>query len=190
MRSLLFLLALACAPKAPPAAPAADAPAADAPAATLPTPYTAEQIRDAMPTGATMRFRLERADQPTTEMRWEVTASDAQGCTLHSAIYDAATGALVQDEGAMTHTWVELRGHAAFPVEGTVVSEAELDLPMGHRRVTVYRVPDEGVMVDYHFAPELPGPPVLMVVSFGDRELTRMTMLERSPLPGAPAPQP
>ena len=35
-----------------------------APAGTLPTPFTADQIRDTNPPGTTLRFRLSAPDQP------------------------------------------------------------------------------------------------------------------------------
>lgn len=180
---ILTTLLLACGPKvpsstAPAAGPSAEAPA-PATAQTLPTPYSAEQIRDAMPVGRTMHFKLEKAGQPPVELRWKVTASDANGCTIHEEIVDPSAGAPVAPGDDSTHAWEELRQHAAFPAQGTVVSQREIDAPMGRLRVDVYRVSEDAAVTEYSFAPDMPGPPVLMVVTAGDQEVMRMTMLER-----------
>ncbi len=180
-----LLLLLACAPKtAAPSAPtdAPTAPAATAPE-TLPTPYTAEQLRAAMPVGTTMRYRLDAAEQPTMEQRWVVTAADEQTCTIASTMHDPQSGELKVDEGAETSAWTELRDHAAFPPGLTTETSEEIDIPAGHFATRVYHVrqPD-GPIRHFWFAPELPGPPVQMVVAAPDgTELMKMTLLERSP---------
>ncbi len=187
---LLTLLLLACASKAPvpTAAPAEAAPAEAAPAAALkdnllPTPFTAEQLRAAMPVGTLMRFRLEAEGQMPAEQRWQVTAADAETCTIASAIYDLSSGALLVDEGAETSTWAELRDHAAFPAGLTTQTSEEIEVPAGRLSVAGYHVrqPD-GPMRHFWFSPALPGPPVKMsVVAPNGTELMSMALIERTP---------
>lgn len=183
----LLILLLACGPKNP-SAPTASAPSTEvaevAAPANLPTPYTAEQIRDAMPVGTRVRFRVEAAGQPTVEKTMVVTAADVSTGTFTSQTVDPASGAVLQEEGSSAYPWAELREHAAFPVSQTARSDAEIELPMGRHATWVYTVTDPaGPVTTYWFATTLPGPPVQMVVSQGGAEVMRMTMIEHS-VPG------
>lgn len=180
----------------PPAAPSAAAPSAPTapsvgdraalaplPDGTLPRMFTAEQLRAAMPVGHTLRLRYQPAGAPATEARWRVVAADERGCTIASQVYDPA-GALVRDEGNGTSTWAELREHAAFPAADTTVTDGTVEVPAGRFASRVYRVTTRdaaGVVTvkTLHFAVDLPGPPVLMIVERDGREVMRMTMLER-----------
>lgn len=183
----LLILLLACGPKNT-SAPTTSAPSTEvaevaevAAPASLPTPYTAEQIRDAMPVGTRVRFRVEAAGQPTVEKTMVVTAADESTGTFTSQTVDPASGAVLKDEGPSAYPWAELREHAAFPASQTERADAEIELPMGRYATWVYTVTDPaGPVTNYWFATALPGPPVQMVVSQGEAELMRMTMIEHS----------
>ncbi len=185
MRTTLLLLALGCGPKAPSttAPTATPSPTVETASANLPTPYTAEQIRAAMPVGSVLRFRVDAMGEASKELRWKVISSDATGCTMHQEAHHADSGELIDDLGDVAFVWTELRDHAAFPAASATVSSGEVDVPLGHFKVNSYTVRQEnGSTVTYHFAPDLPGPPVLMVVIAGEVEVARMSALERSPL--------
>lgn len=187
---LLLLATSACA-SAPPAAssgPAATPPAAPvAPAATAasdvaPKPFTAEQIRAAMPVGHEVRFRVEKAGAPPLVMQWNVIAADAASMTMTTRLF-AEDGTLVADEGQETHRWDALVEHAAFPAAATVRSEGPVEVPAGKFAGMTYVVRgEEGgapTVTTYVFARELPGPPVSMVVEAGGAVVMRMTLLSR-----------
>ena len=179
--TLLLALLLACGPKAAPPVSPVNPSAALAPE-TLPTPYTAEQIRDAMPVGTVIRLKMEVSGQPLTEQRWTVTAADAEGCTIHSEVLDAGTGALLVDEGSDASRWDELRDHAAFPAAHTTQAEGEITVPAGTFATRIYHVsaPDAPSR-HFWFSPDLPGPPVQMTVLAPDgAELMRMSLIERT----------
>lgn len=189
MKFLLLLLG-ACAahaPQTPTAAPAQPDAVVAAPDALAPRPFTPEQIRAAMPLGAVLRFRMEVAGEAPVEERWEVVAANETACTLSSRLFNPDTGALVEDQGDGTSTWAELAGHASFPAADTAVSDSEADVPAGHFATRLYDVQgqDQGqpTRSRYHFALELPGPPVLFTTEVAGTEVFRMALLERSPRP-------
>ena len=159
MRTTLLLLALGCGPKSP--------------STTAPTATPSPMIETAM------RFVPLRRGW----IRWKVISSDATGCTMHQEAHHADSGELIDDLGEVAFIWTELRDHASFPAASATVSPGEVDVPLGHFKVNSYTVRQEnGSTVTYHFAPDLPGPPVLMVVIAGEVEVARMSALERSPL--------
>src|SRR5688572_8004110 len=96
----LVLLVLACgAPPAPAAAPEPPAPEA-ASGDTYPTPYTAEQIRDATRPGRAYTWRVEESGKTAIERTIAFTVVDAEGAEI------------TRDGVAKRVTWEELRRHA------------------------------------------------------------------------------
>ncbi len=170
----LSLAACASTPSAP------DAPEQMPPLAPL--PFTAGEIRDAMPVGTELRLRMEAHGEVTIET-WVVTAADGDGCTITSKVFDEA-GALLEDQGAGTSTWNDLRDHARFPDATTERSESHVDVPAGSFATWLYVVRGPGddgkeTTSRYHFAKSLPGPPVSMTVEVEGQVVARMTLVER-----------
>ncbi|MFN7145544.1 MAG: hypothetical protein ACK4YP_17345 [Myxococcota bacterium] len=193
---LPLLLALACAPKpAAPEAPAADAPAApEAPAAEVPAapapegetvspPVTLEEFRAAFPAGTTIRLGVQVAGQPPLEERWEWTAVDAEGGTMRSTTL-GPDGSVLQEAEARV-LWTDLMGHARFPADRTVVTDSRVTVPAGTFETWLYTVTgdDPTEIRRYHFAREMPGPPVLFTIETAGTEVFRMEVLERTPMP-------
>ncbi len=90
-----------------------------------------------------------------------------------------ADGVELSSEPSAGVSWEELRDHATFPAEATELGQAEVDVPAGHflcRRYEVTR--NEGQVETFHFAPERPGPPVLMTLFAGGAEVFRMELVE------------
>lgn len=179
----LLMLAASCASTT--SAPVATAPSKDdapADATIAPRPFTAEQIRAAMPTGQQLKFRMEVAGAPTIIEQWIVTAADATQMTMSSKSF-ADDGKLVEDQGSDTSTWTKLMEHATFPAAKTTVTESTVETPAGTFASIVYEVRDtkDGVPVvtHFHFAKTLPGPPVLLTVDAGGKRIRTMTLLER-----------
>ncbi len=179
----LMMIAAGCASTT--SAPVVTAPPKDdAPVdvAIAPRPFTAEQIRDAMPTGCQLKFRMEVAGEPTLIEQWVVTAANGTQMTMSSKSF-AEDGKLVGDQGSDTSTWTQLMEHATFPAARTTVTERTVETPAGTFAAIVYEVRDtkEGVPVvtHFHFAKTLPGPPVLLTVDAGGKRIRTMTLLER-----------
>jgi hypothetical protein len=181
MKILLLLLLVACGPKKPvPEAPVPDA-APAAPVEMAPTPYTADQIRDAMPVGTVIEYRIEEAGSPPVIQRWTVTAADATTGTMAEAIVDDA-GTVLEEKATETSTWEDLRKHAEFPAARTTRSDSEVEVPAGKFATWLYVVenPKLGVTSYFEFAKEMPGPPVKMAVKQGMTTVYAITLLERT----------
>lgn len=178
---LLLLALLGCAPKVD--TPVASGTAQSA--GTAPTPYTAEQIRDAMPVGTHIRYAITGGGAPPMVMDWTVTGHTDTQMTMRTLIQDAA-GATVDDQGDATHGWEELRLHGAFPAAKTARSESTTTVGAGTWPTLVYVVQDvteEGtpVTATYHFAKDMAGPPILMIVTAADGSvIQRMELLSRT----------
>lgn len=119
--------------------------------AHVPRPYTAGDIREAFVPGLTITWTHGEAREV-----WRVTAADPREVEITS---DAG--------GAFRAGWVELRNHATFPRDATVVSTEALDTPLGHLACTKYVVTDADGVTTYWFDPSLPGPPVRFVTPDG-----------------------
>ncbi len=197
MRAAILLLLLLCASacaSTPPSSSARKTPAPAAPEtpaapAFAPRPFTADQIRDAMPAGTEIRFRLEEAGKPAVIMHWKVTAADAASMTLVTRIL-GEDGSLIAEEPAGTSRWDQLVEHASFPADLTVKSEGSVEVPAGTfdsiDYVVTETVDGSRTVSTFKFARQLPGPPVLLSVDKDGVMVRRMTLVERTPRPSAP----
>ncbi len=153
----------------PPAAPATPAepapeatPAPAEPEATAPTPYTAEEIRDASKVGREWQYRIVKGD--VTE--WSImtmTAVDAEGATIRSTVR-GAEGQEVGEAKESRATWDELRLHASFPAAATEIADDEAGAPGGPYDCKRYTVSRDGGTATFWFANDLPGAPIKMTV--------------------------
>jgi hypothetical protein len=174
--SLCAATLLACggppAPTPPTAAPAAtdatpaptEAPASEPPA-TAPTPYTADQIRDASKTGREWQYRVVAGD--VTE--WSVmtmTAVDADGAMIVSSRRGGEGKALGEPKEGKS-TWEDLRQHAVFPASTTTISDDTVKAPGGPYASKKYTVKVDGGTSTYWFANDLPGAPVKVTIEKG-----------------------
>lgn len=190
MRTLLLAFVLACGPAVP--QPAQPPPQqgqgqgpqqADEPIA--PQPFTPQQIAAAMPVGTVTRYRFEPVGQGVYEEEWAVTAADANTMTMQTTTTNP--DGTKKDESA-TATWEELANHGSFPQSLTQISDAEITIPAGTFKTKLYVVTKDDAVTRFHFAPELPGPPVLLKMDKGGQRILTMTLLSREPRPAPAAP--
>jgi hypothetical protein len=131
---------------------------------TLPTPFTAEQIRDAMPVGTRLDLRT-ISDAGLSTTRMEVMQADAVAASIRMTPVDAQgqpTGPSTEDASF----WTDLRDHARFVHPAADRRRASFRTADGLYEGWQYTVPvpptataPGGVEV-YLFADELPGPPL------------------------------
>jgi hypothetical protein len=194
----ILLLLISCGGSAPatpatPAAPAASAGGENtAPAAIAPRPFTAEQIRAAMPAGTQITFHMEESGKPPVVLHWRVTAADEATMTLVSSVV-GINGNVIAEEPAQSTPWQELAEHSSFPAARTARSEGSVQVPAGRFDTIDYVVTDEQdgskTVSTFRFAKQLPGPPVLLTVEKDGVTVRRMTLIQRSSAPAsAPAP--
>jgi len=149
-----------------------------------PTPFTAKQVRDALPTGSKISLRREDANNKVTIEEWEVTAATPKTCTMTVKVFNEDGSQLIDDKGSVTNTWNELRDNAKFPEDQTVRSEGIITVPVGEHETWLYVVTsktDDGKEMQsyYTFAKDLPGPPVQMSVLVDGKIVSKMTMVGR-----------
>jgi hypothetical protein len=192
--SALLVLGLGCGGGAssstsPPAAssPPAGAPEAaaapPAPGETSTPPFSAEQIRGAMPVGTRITFRMEGSGEKPFVQEMTVTAADAEGCTIHDRKLEE-DGKLLADEGAKTTRWTELESHGRFPAALTTRTDSSVEVPAGRFDTWYYVVQPAKAgepEMRMHFSRTIAGPPISMEVVRGDAVLMKMVMLSRTP---------
>lgn len=128
----------------------------------LPTPFTADEIRDATGTGKTIHILVEAPGGASFERVNRFTECDDEGATLERWRVTPEGG--VDGEVASGRvTWLELQGHAAFPAERTTVGEETIDLAVGRVECLRYDTRDEAPDAPaetFWFARAFPGMPV------------------------------
>jgi hypothetical protein len=135
----------------------ADAPAP--PPAVLPTPYTAEQIREAWQPGFRVEMRTTEADVATRQ-RMTVVSATAETVTIRSEPL-GENGEASEPARESTATWSELRDHALFPAASTTRERAECHSRLGSLPGWRYATTTaNGGSLTMCFADATPGPPV------------------------------
>ncbi len=139
--------------------------------AMLPTPYTADEIKEAFQPGLAVAFDL----TDTTRQDWLVDSATADTVTI------AFTTA--QKTESCASTFEELRAHAEFPAENTTRERGSWTTALGPLEGWAYVVAGEGTTKTFWFADGHAGPPVRMTVQAGDTEVFRMEMVKRGMQP-------
>jgi len=145
----------------------------------LPTPFTAEQIRDEMPVG--LRLTIRRVTPGGEELeRWEVVAADTDGVEIEFTPTDP-DGNSIGEARRTRSSWVELRDHASFSAASATREALRRDTALGELDGWLYRVrnPADGTTSEFFFARELPGAPVHVITTRGDELIQEMVQLER-----------
>jgi len=125
----------------------------------LPTPYTAAEIRDACPSGRTLRYRLERAGEAPVVRVTRYLSVDAAGADQESWL-ESLDGRRLAEPERERSTWLELQAHASFPTATTERVEEPIDTPSGRFVCLRYTRVDAKGTWRFWFARELPGQPV------------------------------
>jgi hypothetical protein len=172
MRSVVLLsvaLINACsgASHAPPTSEPPPSPAeAYEPGDTFPTPYSAEQIRDATRPGRSYTWRIENGNAPAVERQITFGPTDATGAELSS------------DGEVRRVTWEELRKHAEFPRAAVTTRDETITTPAGTFECVVYVVArGAGEISTFYFAKSMPGAPVLFFVDKGGARTMTSTLI-------------
>ena len=118
---------------------------------TLPTPFTADQIRAGCPDGRTVRT----SDGSGTISVSRFAGGDDDGATLESWT-EEPDGDTTSDTVRTRVTWRQLQLHAAFPADGTTVSQEAIRTPLGELECARYDVDGMTFWFDTH----RPGMPV------------------------------
>ena len=144
-----------------------------------PSPYTAEQIRDAHPDGTVLRFRMWTQATGDVVQQMEFVGGDAEGTTVRQS-YEK-DGVAAGNPTEQRATWTTLRDHAVFDAATTEREVGRVTVPAGTFDCWIFsvrRVATPGVVQRLWFALDKPGPPVLVVSEDDGDEVMRMELLE------------
>lgn len=144
-----------------------------------PTPYTADEIRDACPEGRVSVFR--------TEGKGKVAIStitflkcDEKGAEMEFSVGPENAPPLQTNRN--TAAWKDLQAHASFPEKVTKITEETIEIPAGKFDCWVYTVTQisdgKEAKRTFHFAKSLAGPPVKMVSEKDGKVESTMTLVE------------
>jgi len=136
-------------------------PAVAEPADTsLPTPFTAEQIRQAMPVGLVIDWCPVMEGETGVAQRWAVTAVDTTHVTLRQTLRVIGDERVVSDD-LRRFAFVELRSHAEFPKQSARREHRQVDAKVGAGPGWHYVVTEgPGTERHYTFLDRFPGAPV------------------------------
>jgi hypothetical protein len=144
----------------------------------LPTPFTAEQLRDEWVPG--LRVELHRWT-PSDEAfeRWRVVAADADSVEIETVRIDKE-GAPVGEPETRRSRWTELRDHASYPASVASRQRQTRSTKLGELEGWLYTLqdPKAGSTSELFFADSLPGAPVEMTVRSGDEIVFRLEQTE------------
>lgn len=145
----------------------------------LPTPYTADQIRDAFPQGLQILMRV-TTPAGTSFSKMVVQRWSPDEVTMSEQAVDEA-GRPIGPQTVATATWVELRDHASFSAETAIRRRAIQTTPLGSLEGWLYMVREgEESVSEFFFADAFPGPPILFSQSQTGTAQLRAEMIERS----------
>jgi hypothetical protein len=125
----------------------------------LPTPFTAEEIREGCPPGRTLRIRIERTGEAAVIRVVRYSDTDADGAVQES-LTEGLDGSRLSDPERERSTWLELQEHASFPIASTERTEDVLTIPAGRFACLRYTRTDPDGIWRFWFARDLPGQPV------------------------------
>jgi hypothetical protein len=153
--------------------------------AMLPTPFTAEQIRDEWVEGFRLTMRRWALNGERLE-RWRVVTADADGVEIEIAVVDAE-GVVAGEPTIGRSTWQELRDHASFPAAAATRSRVSRSTALGELEGWRYTVtgPEAGMTSELFFADSLPGAPVQMTTWQAGEKVLELEQLDRARPPAA-----
>lgn len=145
----------------------------------LPTPFTADEIRQGCPDGRLIRLRIEADGRLVAFRTNRFSAGDAEGATLESRRF-SADGTETGPAEADRVTWRQLQAHAAFPADSTTRIAETIETALGTKACLRYTRVDGDEVSTFWFATSAPGMPIRFESAKGGRVTSRVTMIENS----------
>jgi hypothetical protein len=143
-----------------------------------PTPFSAEQIREASAAGTTITFRVEPPGFDPHLDRWEFLGGDVERGTRRRWT-EALDGTVLEPPAEVESTWLDLQRHASYPCATTRMTTGTVRTPAGEFDCWIYvTTDDDGSVTRASFARTEPGPPVLLETERDGTIVFRMTLVE------------
>jgi hypothetical protein len=142
-----------------------------------PTPFSADQIRDASRPGTVITYRIESAGGDAHLDRWEFLGGDDDGGRRRRWT-ETLDGDVIEDPVELEARWIDLQRHASYPVATTRLTVGSVVTPAGEFDCWVYVIAnDDGTITKAAFARGEPGPPVHMETTADGEVVFRMMLV-------------
>lgn len=146
-----------------------------------PTPFTADQIRDACGRGRRSTYRMEVVGMEPFLQTFHFLYADEFGASFEVAMTDLEGNGKGQAQRLQSR-WTDFQSHAAWPAEATTITEESVEVPAGSYPCFRYRVEREKDgkphVVEAWFARAVPGPPVKLIETLDGQVRQTMTLVE------------
>ncbi len=142
----------------------------------LPTPYSADEIREGTAEGRTLVVLTEPAGAPGSTRTVRYTECGSDGAVQNRTPVDER-GRAVGEPHVSPVSWLELQQHASFPADRTVAERVRLEHPLGDLDCVRYTVGQGDAVDTFWFDVARPGMPVLVDSRKGGQSVLRMTVV-------------
>lgn len=150
----------------------------------LPTPFSAEEIREASPDGRTQVVRVQPVGTTasTREIRYDEGGPEGAVQVRTPLGEDGEPSGEPVREAV---SWADLQAHASFEAGRTVRERVRLEHPLGDLDCLRYTVRDGDAVDHYWFDLSRPGMPVLVESRRGSEVVLAMTVVSDEVLPAS-----
>jgi hypothetical protein len=148
----------------------------------LPTPFTADEIRDACRPGRQLRLRIEQSGEEPMIRVSRYLEGDGQ-TAVQESWNESPSGEPLSEPTESRESWLELQDHASFPRASTEVAEETLEIPAGRFDCLRYTQTVEDGLRRFWFARALPGQPIRWEISAGGQVVLSVTCQENTAAP-------
>jgi hypothetical protein len=142
----------------------------------LPTPFTADEIREGCPAGRLIRIRVESEGEAPSERFSRFVDCDDGGATMQRGLVGADGQPVGEARGGRT-SWHELQAHAAFPRSRATQDTDVIETPLGRLECLRYTVLDGADTDTFWFDTGRPGMPVRVTTRRDGRVVESSTMI-------------
>jgi hypothetical protein len=146
-----------------------------------PTPFTADEIRDATAVGKAIRRRIDEVGEASFYLVSRYVECDEEGAVLERSRL-ALDGSPLGEPQVNRMTWLDLQGHASFPADVTTIESERLETAIGELDCLRYTVRDGATDEILWFATNLPGMPIQQATRTDGQVVSTVSVMEyRSP---------
>jgi hypothetical protein len=142
----------------------------------LPTPFSADEIRDGCPPGRTCRTLVELADG-TAHVRVSRFGEHTEDGCLYERWVESVDGVIDGEPAVSPVPWLALQRHAGFTAAVSTVAPERISTPLGELDCLRYDVRDGEDVTTFWFAHSLPGMPVKVVEVVAGQAVETATMV-------------
>ena len=144
-----------------------------------PTPFLAEEIRDASPPGRSIKIRIDVPGETSVYRVNRYVECDQGGATLERTML-ALDGSPLGEPDVGPVTWLELQAHASFPADSTTIESERIETEIGTHDCLRYTVSDGSTDEIFWFATDLPGMPIRYLTRTDGEGVTTVSVVERT----------